>query len=428
VKTGTSAHISASVPTGALSPCLPIHLIFQEKKTLGDHLDDYMIETSDKECFNMLLRFKQASSFNEFMTNTEQNSTELDIALVLLSQLTKNNEKIQEELQLRTELTLQSFASMQSAITFMDAILMSGVSEEAKTTVCVVGNSSAGKSSFIRTIRDFYKDPTKEPKPFLTRDEENGKFLETKVLELVDNVQLESKTTNTLSIKEGKRGSKLFNVKHSLPEERENDERTTAQKNMTVNFLDFGGHTEYSSCVSLFMKDKGAYIVCVDACKLLADYERFDACKLKQEPYFPAIGTYLELITERCPSPTFFLVATKMDKCKAEECGPRLQELLKTAKEHLGSIAARSSFLKAVHLYEEIISTTAAEVTREILEDISTKLVDVCTQVLGVKTRRLPKLWKMTIDSAKGLLQVPISELDSIYSSTYKRYEKYERV
>ena len=95
--------------------------------------------------------------------------------------------------------------------------------------------------------------------------------------------------------------------------------------------------TEYVSCSSLFMKSKGLYLIFFHVSTL--NFQVDEPSSLS-EAYFPAIGTYLEIVTERCSMPIFFLVANKMDLCKTEEAEVKLEKIMVTAKEHLASIPA----------------------------------------------------------------------------------------
>ena len=76
-------------------------------------------------------------------------------------------------------------------------------------------------------------------------------------------------------------------------------------------------------------------------------YLEVEAAKIL-DPYHPSIGTYLELITRSCPEPIIMLVATKTELSPAE----KYNSILKTAKDHLKSIASRSSRLKRVVLFD----------------------------------------------------------------------------
>ena len=110
---------------------------------------------------------------------------------------------------------------------------------------------------------------------------------------------------------------------------------------------------------------------------MLATNIRYEPIK---DDYHPAIGTYFEIVAEKCPTPMFILIATKMDKCNPEEVKDLLDGVLETAREHLGSISTRSKRLKAAFLYNEVLKTSAADKDQfqNTLENLSTILAAVC--------------------------------------------------
>ena len=99
-------------------------------------------------------------------------------------------ENVKREIQKKTMLKLADFGSLDAVYLYVDAIVSSGSSEEAKGSVYVLGNTSVGKSSLVGTLREYCADITKVPKPVLTGMVEHKDRLETRVLDLVDNVQL----------------------------------------------------------------------------------------------------------------------------------------------------------------------------------------------------------------------------------------------
>ena len=152
-----------------------------------------------------MLLYREASSFKEFLPSL-RSSAEKDITLVLLFQMT-NSLQIQQEVQRHTELNMQDFKTPNAAFQYVDAIIESGAFTEAKTTVCVLGNTNAGKSSLVRTLRDFCSNTTKKkPIPNLTGD--NTEFLATKVLELVEDVDVKAQQVMKLEIKSVKKHKK----------------------------------------------------------------------------------------------------------------------------------------------------------------------------------------------------------------------------
>ena len=112
-----------------------------------------------------LLEFKNVKSFTEFFL-VVKDSKELDMAFVFLYQLVKGNETLQAMIQEQTEVKLDGFKSIEDAFVFVDDIVKTGASQERKTTVCVMGNTSAGKSSLVRTLERYCKDKAENQKQF----------------------------------------------------------------------------------------------------------------------------------------------------------------------------------------------------------------------------------------------------------------------
>ena len=103
-----------------------------------------------------LLKFKEVGSFQEFF-EILKDGKELDIAFVFLYQLLKGNKHLQDKIQDHTEVTLHGFKSMEDVFVFVGDIVKTGAVQERKTTVCVLGNTSAGKSSLVRTLEKYCK-------------------------------------------------------------------------------------------------------------------------------------------------------------------------------------------------------------------------------------------------------------------------------
>ena len=190
-----------------------------------------------------------------------------------------------------------------------------------------------------------------------------------------------------------------------------------------MTFADFAGHTQYESCSSLFTTENGIYMIAFDAPKYLEleATHNFDPTQ-NFDPYHPSIGTYLELITRSCPDPIFMLVATKTELCPAGN----YDSILKTAKEHLQSIARRSSRLKRAVLFDEVIRTSSAEGTRDNFEELCGKVFAVCSHkdLLDVRARTYPMSWKKMIDGTKVQVKIPVHKILADYKSVYSKCKK----
>ena len=196
-------------------------------------------------------------------------------------------------------------------------------------------------------------------------------FCETVVLDLLQGIKIEGTKSMSVQIEEK---SKHKVIKLSRKSESESVNQKDL-KHLQISFIDFGGHTEYVACSTLFMKEKGIFFVCFDA-------HRFLSSSVKDR-YFPAIGTYLELVAEHCPEPIFFLVATQMDETVGNEekfseilSTTKESEIISAAEEHLAYISRKSSLMKSSFLLGELLKTSCADATHleTILQDVSSKL------------------------------------------------------
>ena len=118
----------------------------------------------------------------------------------------QNKVLLENEIKKKTVLKLDDFKSWDNVYLYVDAIVTSGSSEEAKGSVFVLINTSVGKSSLVGTLREYCKDTTKAPQPVLTGTDEHKDRLKTRVLDLVDNVQLQQKAFPKLKVIKGKVG------------------------------------------------------------------------------------------------------------------------------------------------------------------------------------------------------------------------------
>ena len=131
-----------------------------ELHMLTDTLDELLKQTEETK-FNKglkeILRIKSSDSFkilfDEFSSTSDM---EKDIALMIINQICQT-EELKQEIQKQTHVRLESFESLEAVILYIDALLMSGAHEEAKTMLFVMGNTSAGKSSMIRTLKEYTK-------------------------------------------------------------------------------------------------------------------------------------------------------------------------------------------------------------------------------------------------------------------------------
>ena len=404
------------------------------RQILASKVDIFLKESENNVELGDMLKIKEVNSFQELF-EVVKSPKERDIVLVILHQLLRGNKNLQVQLQEHTDVLLSKFNSMEDAFAWVDDIVKTGAVQERKTTVCVLGNTSAGKSSLIRTLESYCQDKGSKPKSVLTGDPKYKSLIETKVMELVKDLQLEKRTQLRLDIKEYANESKFRLICPSTGDENEEKGRSDSDgdietnetgTNIQMSFVDFAGHSEYVSCSTLFMKKKGIFLICFDTEKLM------QASKPLNECYHPAIGTYLEIVTEKCPTPMFFMIATKMDKCKDVSSGKLNQtfnEILKSAQEHLASISKRSNHLKAPFLYDKVIQTSAADEDQleTTLENLASVLVAVCdhSELMDVRLKTMPRVWKEMIENLRKHLQVKIHQVKEEYQ---KMLESNERI
>ena len=122
-----------------------------------------------------------------------------------------------------------------------------GVSGEMRSHILIVGNSSIGKTSFVRTFKQFSEHPNKFfPKSFLTGHQENKEFEKTKVLDVVKGVALQF--TNSVSTESTQISDHVVMI-HT----KRGTEGNKQEKQMNFTFTDFGGNHEkkIQACISI---------------------------------------------------------------------------------------------------------------------------------------------------------------------------------
>ena len=88
---------------------------------------------------------------------------------------------------------------------------------------------------------------------------------------------------------------------------------------------------------------------------------------------------------------------------------------------HELSISRRSKRLKAAFLYNEVIKTSAADEDQlqDTLENLCTILAAVCShrELMDVRMRTIPTVWKDMIENLRQYLQVHIEDIEREYQS-----------
>ena len=327
--------------------------------------------------------------------------------------------ELMDVIQSNTELRLDDFKSMEDVYRYVDAIVSSGSTEEAKGCVFVLGNTSSGKSSLVQTLKNYCKNMVKPPKPILTGDEENKAYHETRVLDIVENLKLHGNGRNQLRLRREHNEAKLGIVNEEPSYEASQTEEEVL-KEIEVSFVDFGGHTEYASCSPIFIKEKAVFLICFPVAK-------FKKESALDDEYFPSIGTYIQLILENCDTPIIFLVATKGDEVKDPSVKGNLSSVLATAKEQLDAIAKKSKN-KNPFIFDRVIQTSLNKSDlKPILDDLIVNLVAVFghSDLMDIQKRAVPKSWRKTIDRWRSTRQkITIDEAVSEFQKmiTENRY------
>ena len=104
--------------------------------------------------------------------------------------------------------------------------------------MCVMGNTSAGKSSLVRTLERYCKDKAEKPRAVLTGEEENKGLIETKVMELVKDVKIEPKLEFALKVEDSRHAPSfsLISLSTEGKDEKTDDENANYKVNLTIRF------------------------------------------------------------------------------------------------------------------------------------------------------------------------------------------------
>ena len=306
----------------------------------------------------------------------------------------KTNTALGKEVQANTGLKLGDFKTMEDTARYVDAIVSSGSIEEARGSVYVLGNSESGKTSLCKTLREYCKNDNEAPAAILEERETR-----TKVLDFVKEVQLRQKARKTVTACKSTK-SLLGTINYEKNKTATDDGGDEAVEGIKTTFVDFGGHSEYVSCSSVFLKEKGIFLICFPKSKFAdADEATFE------KTFFPSIGTYLELALEKCDEPMFFLVATKADEAeKSKNC----QRIMDKAKAHLKAIADET---KRPWIFDKVFETALYEGQADAdLQDRLDDLRDMLVAIFRNKQLMDVKLMEMKVRGMK-VMQMKVIEM-----------------
>jgi GTPase SAR1 family protein len=238
------------------------------------------------------------------------------------------------------EIPLASFKSVTKIEQYAKAIETFGVTKDLLGRLFVLGNTGAGKSSFMRTLQSYGQNPNR-PKTCLTGMEINKELEKTKFLELIEDVKLSGnvkinienhaskhytmlRTEPSLDKKQAfgfvnTMTNRLGKIKIPHNSAQNVTLKETDGKNVTVTVTDFGGHTEYLLSCKLFFTNNGLYVI------------MFEAAKISPDNYITNIGTFVNEVLSNCSSPIICLMASQCDRA----VGKDLSYVVGLVKEHI---------------------------------------------------------------------------------------------
>jgi hypothetical protein len=153
-------------------------------------------------------------------------------------------------------------------------------------------------------MKHMEKPTRRKPRSVLAGSKEYAKLLETQILELHDNIDLQQgKKRFTVEIDSSANNVQLISMKEAVSDPAE------AVK-LTIKLVDLGGHQEYFISSSLFVASTGIFMVCTDTSILREE--------TVVSEYYKRIGTYIDLILQVAAGagiqPKIVIVGTQMDK------------------------------------------------------------------------------------------------------------------
>ena len=211
-----------------------------------------------------------------------------------------------------------------------DAVKYGLKANKKRATIFIMGNTKTGKTSLVNTFKEYVEKPHEEPKPKLTQDHEE--LLETQILDLYGDISLQPKEKLKLNVRttldqDEVEGVKLISI------ERDHDEQLSQSKlpNLDLKVVDFGGHTEYYTSMSLFTDSNGLFVICINSREFLAENA--------EAKYLSLVGTYIDLVSESSfnseESPKLLIVATKVTPERS--CDDACAKMLELTKAHLAT-------------------------------------------------------------------------------------------
>ena len=315
-------------------------------------LANNMLQRSDRE--QLLVQSFNTPLFTEAFKDLE--GTQQDVLIMILNYLFPS---LSSTLKTISRIPLDSFSKSEDILNFIEAVIQSGLTADIERgVVFILGNTGVGKTSLVNTLKHFIDNSDQTPVPRLAG--EHPDLLETEILEVYDEINLEHEKELSVTLK--KIGQNASTIEFS--ETNEGSSEKTKTKKLNLKLVDMGGHQEYYSSSSLFISSSGVFLIAFDSVILISG----DI----MNSYYSSIGTYVELVwqttTRENIRPKIALAATKVELSKPSE--ENFTAVLEFAKVHIASITSENN----IFLLNEVLRTSSAQVTKEALRSFHRKV------------------------------------------------------
>ena len=356
------------------------------------------LQRTVKPQLSQLLSTLSCPTLASLLKDEAIHDTVKNTALIMLHLSCPSNEA-KENIKKLASVPVEHFKSREDLHFYIDSILISGVDKTVRGMLCVLGNTDVGKTSLMRAVKQFSEKGCVS-ETTLTGDPKNHQFLKTEVLDVISNVTMKVTTDEDVSLESNSSDVLIarFNKTKGNP---------LGSKELKASVYDFAGHSEYFISSSLFMKDRGAFIVAFNGEDMLRTQS---GDEISSGKYHQTIGTFVEMIVGNCENPCIQLVATKMDSETTDE-RKLWDNILTRVKDHLDILI--SSDTRQAVLAGEILNTSAKNVLNiaPIERLVSRSTLLLLNERVNTRQSGTPKLWASLV-SGHSSLKVKISELE----------------
>ena len=135
---------------------------------------------------------------------------------------------------------LNSFSTYSDILSFIKAVIKSGLTADVERgVVFVLGSSGVGKTSLVNTLKRFIDNPEEVPIPVLSGEHQD--LLETEILEVYDEISFQH--DRELSVALTKKGKGASTIR--LVDEDQGHNKTGGRgKKLNLKLVDLGGHPD----------------------------------------------------------------------------------------------------------------------------------------------------------------------------------------